>query len=167
MFNKIKAAVTTFAFATALSYGQSSCPHFLLNSAMVVNIEGFFVNQKMSRASLDVEWRHHPEALDTFFVRPPDSPQFNFITAGAYRYMEYPGQHVKRQLGTHHLKENIGETPLKLDDMELLANGQFLCRDSSMQKPNIFSTAFSMAWWSLTADTLPTPSKVTMKGARK
>ena len=167
MFNKIKLASTAIAFASALAYGQSSCPHFLLSSAMVVNIEGFFINQKMSRASLDVEWRHHPESLDTFFVRPPDSPHFNFITAGAYRYIEFPDIKVKRQLGTHHLKENIGESPLKLDDMELLANGQFLCRDSSVQKPNILSTAFSMAWWSLTADSLPTPNKVTMRGARK
>ena len=81
--------------------------------------------------------------------------------------MEFPDIKVKRQLGTHHLKETIGETPLKLDDMELLANGQFLCKDSTVQKPNILSTAFSMAWWSLVADSLPTPSRVTMNGARK
>ena len=155
------------AFVAGIAFAQSSCPHFLLNSAMVVNIEGFFVNQKMSRTSLDVEWRHHPESLDTFFVRPPDAPHFNFITAGAYRYMEYTDAKVKRQLGTHHLKESIGETPLKLDDMELLANGQFLCQDSTVQKPNILSTAFSMAWWSLVADELPQPTRVTMNGARK
>lgn len=134
---------------------------------MVVNIEGFFVNEKMSRASLDVEWRHHPNALDTFFVDQPNHPKFNFITAGEYRYMEFPDAKVKRQLGTHHLKEHIGETPLKLDDMELLANGQFLCKDSSEQKPNILSTAFSMAWWSLVADSHPMPSRVVMNGARK
>lgn len=167
MFNKITLATAAITLATTLAYSQSSCPHFLLNSAMVVNIEGFFVNQKMSRASLDVEWRHHPDALDTFFVNQPDVPRFNFITAGAYRYMEFTDIKVKRQLGTHHLKETIGETPLKLDDMELLANGQFLCKDSTVQKPNILSTAFSMTWWSLVADTLPTPAKVTMNGARK
>ena len=167
MFNKIALATATFIFASAIAYGQSSCPHFLLSSAMVVNIEGFFINQKMSRASLDIEWRHHPEALDTFFVHASDSPHFNFVTAGAWRYMEFPEQKIKRQLGNHHLKENIGETPLKLDDMELLANGQFLCKDSTIQKANIFSTAFSMAWWSLTADSLPTPSNVSMNGARK
>ena len=64
---------------------------------MVVNIEGFFVNEKMSRVSLDVEWRHHPEALDTFFVNQPDVPKFNFVTAGEYRYMEFPDIKVKRQ----------------------------------------------------------------------
>ncbi|WP_405341738.1 hypothetical protein [Fibrobacter sp.] len=163
----LRTAATFLTLACSAALSQTSCPHFLLNSPMVVNIEGFFVNEKMSRVSLDVEWRHHPEALDTFFVNQPDVPKFNFVTAGEYRYMEFPDIKVKRQLGTHHLKENIGETPLKLDDMELLANGQFLCRDSSIQKPNILSTAFSMAWWNLVADSLPQPSKVTMNGARK
>jgi len=170
MFSKKARLLTTMAatmFTASVAFAQSSCPHFLLESPMVVNIEGYFVNQKMSRTSLDVEWRHHPESLDTFFVRTPDSPHFNFITAGAYRYMEFPDAKVKRQLGTHHLKENIGESPLKLDDMELLANGQFLCQDSTVQKPNILSTAFSMAWWNLVADKIPEPSKVTMNGARK
>ncbi len=134
---------------------------------MVVNIEGHFVNAKNSRSNLYTEWRHHPENLDTFFVHLPDRPQFNFITAGAYRYIEFPDIKIKRQLGLHHLKETIGETPLKLDDMELLANGQFLCKDPSVQKPNILSTAFSNMWWSLVADSLPQPEKVTMRGARK
>ena len=164
---KFLAWVTASFLFSSVAFAQSSCPHFLLESPMVVNIEGFFINEKMSRVSLDVEWRHHPEALDTFFVNQPDVAPFRFITAGEYRYMEFPNEKIKRQLGTHHLKENIGETPLKLDDMELLANGQFLCRDSTIQKPNILSTAFSMAWWSLTADTLPSPSRVTMSGARK
>jgi hypothetical protein len=132
MFNKIKSAMIAIAGVAVLSQAQTSCPHFLLNSAMVVNIEGFFVNEKMSRASLDVEWRHHPDALDTFFVNQPDVPKFNFITAGEYRYMEFPDIKIKRQLGTHHLKEHIGETPLKLDDMELLANGQFLVSGCKM-----------------------------------
>ncbi|WP_298767828.1 hypothetical protein [uncultured Fibrobacter sp.] len=155
------------AFGCSIAFSQMSCPHFLLKSPMVVNIEGYFVNEKMSRANIDIEWRHHPDALDTFFVNQPDHPRFDFITAGEYRYMEFPGTKIRRQLGTHHLKENIGESPLKLDDMELLANGQFLCKDSSEQKPNVLSTAFSMAWWTLVADSLPMPSRVTMNGARK
>lgn len=157
----------TVALAASAAEAQTSCPHFLLESPMVVNIEGHFVNIKKSRESMDVEWRHHPESLDTFFVNLPNRPRFNFITAGSYRYMEFPEAKVKRQLGTHHLKETIGETPLKLDDMELLANGQFLCKDTLEQKPNILSTAFSMAWWSLAADSLPTPRSVVMRGANK
>ncbi|MCQ2088647.1 MAG: hypothetical protein MJY93_00200 [Fibrobacter sp.] len=155
------------AFVATAAMGQSSCPHFLLTSPMVVNIEGHFVNAKNSRSSLYTEWRHHPESLDTFFVHLPDRPQFNFVTAGAYRYIVFPEAKIKRQLGLHHLKETIGETPLKLDDMELLANGQFLCKDPSEQKPNILSTAFSNMWWSLVADSLPQPNTVTMRGARK
>ncbi|MCF0222094.1 MAG: hypothetical protein HUK19_07355 [Fibrobacter sp.] len=155
------------ALVATAAMGQSSCPHFLLNSPMVVNIEGHFVNAQNSRSSIYTEWRHHPESLDTFFVHLPNHPQFNFITAGAYRYILFPDTRIKRQLAQHHLKENIGDTPLKLDDMELLANGQFLCKDTSEQKPNIFSTTFSNMWWSLVADTLPQPGKVTMRGARK
>ncbi len=161
-------AITTFsALATTTAMGQNSCPHFLLNSAMVVNIEGHFVNEKNSRSNFFTEWHHHPESLDTFFVHLPNQSQYNFVTAGAYRYITFPGTKVKRQLGLHHLKEHIGATPLRLDDMELLANGQFLCKDPSEQKPNILSTAFSNMWWSLVADSLPQPSRVTMRGARK
>lgn len=152
---------------TGLAFGQNLCPQFLIEKPMVVNIEGKFINIQHSQASLDVEWHHHPESLDTFFVHLPDRPSYLFITAGSYRYMEYTEPKVKRQLGTHHLKENIGNTPLRLDDMELLANGTFMCKDSSEKNPYIWSTAFSMMWWNLTADTLPQPSLITMKGANK
>lgn len=134
---------------------------------MVVNIEGRFTNSKLSRSSMDIEWRHHNDTQDTFFVNLPDSHQFVYITAGDHRHMEHAKPKVKRQLGTHHLKENIGETPLKLDDLELLANGQFLCKDTLEQPANILSTAFSMAWWSLAADTLPYPKNVVMRGTKK
>jgi len=163
----LRILAVVFSMVASTTMAQNSCPRFLLEAPLVVNIEGHFVNVKKSRESLDVEWRHHPESLDTFFVSLPNRPRFNFITAGSYRFMEFPEAHVKRQLGTHHLKETIGDTPLKLDDMELLANGQFLCKDEREQKSNVLSTAFSMAWWSLSADSLPTPSSVTMKGARK
>lgn len=151
----------------AASFGQNLCPRFLLDSAMVVNIEGRFINIQHSRASVDIEWRHHPEALDTFFVNLPDQAPYRFITAGSYRYMELTEPKAKRQLGLHHLKEYIGSTPLRLDDMELLANGSFLCKDSTDKNPKTFATAFSNMWWSLTADTLPQPQEVTMKGAGK
>ena len=98
----LRTAATFFALACTAALAQTSCPHFLLESPMVVNIEGFFINEKLSRVSLDVEWRHHPEALDTFFVNQPDHQPFNFITAGEYRYMEFPNAKVKRQLGARH-----------------------------------------------------------------
>lgn len=143
---------------------QSLCPHYLVTSPMVVNIEGRFVNIKHSRVSMDIEWRHHPESIDTFFVNLPDREQFRFITTGDARYMETGNANVKRQLASHHLKENIGETPLKLDDMELLANGNFLCKEDDDTTKN-FRTAFSMMWWSMMTDSLATPQKVVMRGA--
>lgn len=134
---------------------------------MIVNLEGRFINVQNSRTSLDIEWHHHPEALDSFFVNLPNQKSFTFITAGQYRYIEYKSPRYKRQLGMHHLRETIGNTPLKLDDLELLANGPFLCQDSANPRPKVLSTAFSNMWWSMTVDTLPQPNKVTMRGARK
>lgn len=146
------------------------CPHLLANSSLVVNIEGKFVNQEKNRTSLSVEWRHHSNTLDTFFVNLYDKPSFKFITAGRYRYMEIGKDNVKRQLGLHHLTENIGKTPLKLDDLELLANGFFKCPDTTKEEqpsPNVFPTSNSMMWWSLVVDTLGTPNKAAMHGAKK
>lgn len=167
MIRRTKFFAVLVGISAGLAFSQTSCPHFLISSSMVVNIEGRFTNSKFTRSSLDIEWRHHNDTQDTFFVNLPDSHQFTYVTAGDHRYMEYAHPKVKRQLGTHHLKENIGETPLKLDDLELLANGQFLCRDTLEQSRNIFSTAFSMAWWSLAADTLPYPKNVIMRGSKK
>ena len=145
------------------------CPHILTNSSMIVNIEGKFINEERNRTSASIEWRHHNDALDTFMVNLSDSPSFNYITSGKYRYMEFEGGKVKRQLGLHHLRDNIGKTPLKLDDLELLANGFFKCPDSTKQDPktNVLSTAASNTWWSLVVDSLPTPEKVVMRGATK
>jgi len=135
---------------------------------MVVNIEGRFVNEEKNRASVAVEWRHHNETLDTFFVNLYDGHSFTFITSGRYRYMLL-GDSVKRQLGLHHLKETIGKTPLRLDDLELLANGYFKCPDASKQDlpSNVFATSNSMMWWSLVIDSLPKPGKAVMHGASR
>ena len=138
------ARLSAFLMAACLcqAVAQDMCPQYLLDSAMTVNIEGRFINAQKSRASLDIEWRHHPEALDTFFVNFPKREAIMFVTAGDSRYEVFSQQKVKRQLGLHHLRDNIGNTPLKLDDLELLANGLFMCRDSSKSQ-KIFSTAFS------------------------
>lgn len=165
---KIKRLSTMFFVAgLCCAYAQNLCPKFMLDSAMIVNIEGRFINIQNSRTSLDIEWRHHPEALDSFFVNFPNHKSLTYVTAGEYRYVEYKSPRVKRQLGLHHLRETIGNTPLKLDDLELLANGHFLCQDSINPRPNVFSTAFSNMWWSMVVDSLPKPQNVTMRGARK
>lgn len=166
MFKLARLSALLLTAGLGCASAQHVCPHFLLDSAMVVNVEGRFINAQNSRTSIDVEWRHHPEALDSFFVNLP-TKSFVYVTAGEFRYMRYNNPKVNRQLGMHHLRETIGNTPLKLDDLELLANGSFLCKDSTDKRPNILSTAFSNMWWSLVADTLPQPARITMRGARK
>lgn len=158
-------AISTTTFADK----QKTCPHLLTNSSIVVNIEGKFINEEKNRTNMSIEWRHHHNTLDTFFVTLYDKPSFKFITAGNYRYMEIGETGIKRQLGLHHLKENIGKTPLKLDDLELLANGFFKCPDSTKQNQssNVLATANSMMWWSLVLDSLPHPEKAVMHGAQK
>lgn len=148
---------------------KTVCPRLLTSSSIIVNIDGKFVNEERNRSNVSIEWRHHNDALDTFFVNLNDSPSFNYITAGKYRYMEFEGGKVKRQLGLHHLRENIGKTPLKLDDLELLANGYFKCPDSTKQdiNNNVLATAVSNTWWSVVVDSLPTPEKVVMRGVTK
>ena len=165
MLRPFRFALLLSAMLTAVASAQSLCPHYLVSSPMVVNIEGRFINVKHSRVSMDVEWRHHPESIDTFFVNLADREQFKFITTGISRHIELGKNKIKRQLGMHHLKENIGETPLKLDDLELLANGQFVCKEASDTSAKNLGTAFSMTWWSIMPDTLPTPQKVVMRGA--
>ena len=153
----------------AKSNMQKICPHILTNSSMIINIDGKFVNEERNKTRVSIEWRHHSDALDSFFVNLNDSPSFHYITAGKYRYMEFEEGKVKRQLGLHHLRENIGKTPLKLDDLELLANGYFKCPDSTKldQNKNVLATAASNTWWSVVVDSLPKPEKVVMRGAPK
>jgi hypothetical protein len=133
----------------------------------VVNIEGRFVNEAKNRSSIDIQWRHHPESLDTFFVSFPKERPFRFITSDDFQYMEFDLPKIKRQLGMRHLKESIGNTPLKLDDLELLANGAFLCKDTTEQPATVLSTAFSNTWWSMSVNRLEEPDSVTMRGANK
>ena len=172
MIKSIKLTALVICFFASFSMADNSmpknCPHLLTNTSMVVNIEGRFVNEEKNRASVAVEWRHHNETLDTFFVNLYDGHSFTFITSGRYRYMLL-GDSVKRQLGLHHLKETIGKTPLRLDDLELLANGYFKCPDASKQDlpSNVFATSNSMMWWSLVIDSLPNPGKAVMHGASR
>ena len=173
MFLITKKTVIAISFLTSALMANTStqkiCPRLLTNSSMIVNIEGKFINEERNKTRASIEWRHHTDDLDTFFVNLNDSPSFSFITAGRYRYMEFEGGKVKRQLGLHHLKDNIGKTPLKLDDLELLANGYFKCPDSTTMEPNanVLATAASNMWWSVVVDSFEKPEKVVMRGAKK
>ena len=173
MFLVTKKTAIAISFLTSALMANTStqkiCPRLLTNSSMIVNIEGKFINEERNKTRASIEWRHHSDALDTFFVNLNDSPSFTYITAGKYRYMEFKEGKVKRQLGLHHLRDNIGKTPLKLDDLELLANGYFKCPDTTKQEPNVnvLSTAASNTWWSIVVDSLPNPEKMVMRGATK
>ena len=173
MIKSAKLFITAFCIAAVPLMAQSgkktTCPRLLTNTALVVNIEGKFVNEERNRTGVSIEWRHHGDALDTFFVNPNDKPQFTYITSGRSRYMELGKDKVKRRLGLHHLRESIGNTPLKLDDLELLANGYFKCPDTLKQDPtvNVLATSNSMTWWSLVLDSLEHPEKAVMHGAFK
>lgn len=157
-----------FAGLAAAANAQEICVHKLLDKSVIANIEGSFINEQHSRARIDVEWRHHEqESLDTFTIHMDHGTKIRYITADTHRYIEQDSPKLKRQMGMHHLREDIGNTPIKYDDLELLAHGLFLCKDSSVQKPNIFSTAYSNTWWSMTSDTLPQPHLVSMRGAMK
>ena len=164
MFTRLFSIVTVAVLAAS---AQELCPRYLLEKDLVVNIEGRFVNEQKVRSSVDIQWRHHQETLDTFVVNFPETKPFRFVTAGEYRYLEFDNPKVKRQLGLHHLRENIGDTPLKLDDMELMALGPFLCKDTTEQPATILSTAFSNTWWSLTMNRTGEPDSVSMRGAFK
>ena len=103
MINSIKLTAFVICFSTftimANAAKQNTCPHLLTNSSMVVNIEGKFINEERNRTNMSIEWRHHNNTLDTFFVNLYDSPSFRFITSGSYRYMEIGENKIKRQLG--------------------------------------------------------------------
>ena len=173
MIKSAKLTITAICIAAIPLMAQNGknkiCPRLLTSTSMVVNIEGKFVNEERNRASVSIEWRHHKEALDTFFVHPNDKPDFTYITSGHSRYMELGKAKIKRQLGLHHLRESIGNTPLKLDDLELLANGYFKCPDTLKQEPSVsvLATSNSMTWWSLVLDSLENHEKAVMHGAFK
>lgn len=157
------------AFASLpAAFAQELCVHKLIEGSMIANMEGWFINAQHSRARFDIEWRHHEqEQVDTFFIHLPDRPSIKYITSETSRYIEQDFPKLRRQMAMHHLKDEIGNTPVKYDDLELLAHGYFQCKDTSEQKPNILSTAFSNMWWSVALDSLPKPNMVTMRGARK
>ena len=66
----------------------------------------------------------------------------------------------------HHLKEFIASTPLRWDDLELLANGYYFCDNSASPKKTFFTTAFSQEWFSITLDQPKQPTRVKTHGTR-
>lgn len=139
------------------------CPRTLIDTPMSIKIEGDFINIQQNQVHMNVEWRHHVDALDTFDISISNQEPFYFITAGDYRYTYAPGSKAKRQLASHHLRENLGSTPLRLDDLELLANGRFKCDT----EPTELIPRYSATWGSIKTSSGPEPTTATMYSKRE
>ena len=138
------------------------CPQLLVDSAAIISIEGRFVNREHSRVHVDIMWQHEPLSADTFDISLPHSA-FRYVSAPQFRYVEIKPENIRRQMAMHHLKEFIGETPLKWDDFELLARGSFLCPDSLHRDSTILYTAISQTWFTLNVEKSQ-PDSVRMSG---
>ena len=138
------------------------CPKLLMDSAAVISAEGRFINREHSRIHVDIIWQHQPFTADTFDISVSGKESFRYVSAENFRYIELKPENFRRLMAMHHLKENIGESPIKLDDLELLARGAFLCPDSQHSPLASFLTAKSQTWQSLTPNTFPTPDSVQM-----
>lgn len=159
-----------FGLSVHQAKAQNVCPQTLFDDSYEIFIEGSFVNKTFSRTHTSIHWKHHKAAPDSFFIVFPNSSAKDttiFLTDGNFRRLILPGKQIFRGIATHHLKENIGDSPLYYDDLDLLANGQFLCPDSTQPPaPNKFGTAFSQMWYHLTADKVPEPSELGMSGSK-
>lgn len=159
-----KSTLLACGVLASMSIGQDlvHCTHQIAEVPLTAKFKGKYVNTKKNNVSVDVEWHHNPAAQDTFYIIASGTESQMFVTAGEFRHVIYGKTKAKRQIGARHLRENIGETPLKYDDLELLANGWFLCPDSA-SVPNVMITAFPETQAEMTLDTLPNPTNISVK----
>lgn len=143
----------------------AECEFSLVDSAAVISIEGRFVNREFSRVGIDLIWQR-TQLADTFDIVLSGSESFRYVSSPDFRYMEYRPENVRRQMATHHLKENIGNSPLLWDDLELLARFLFRCPDSLPPDSNLFQTTRSAAWKSVAVNSKIRPDSITMKSYR-
>lgn len=160
----LKSTLLACGVLATISLGQdlAHCTHQIAEVPLTAKFKGDYVNMKQNNVSVDVEWHHHPAAQDTFYIVATGAEAMMFVTSGDYRHVTYGKTKAKRQIGARHLRENIGETPLKFDDLELLANGWFQCTDST-SATNVLVTAFPETQAEITMDTLPLPMNISVK----
>jgi len=167
----------TAALSVQMSYAQESpafCVKTLIDKPYEVHIEGSFVNKYKSRIHTSILWKHHGASADSFYIAFPNEnagkskiDSMLFVTDGNFRRLYMPQENAIRNFATHHLKENIGNSPLVFDDLDLLASGQYLCPDQNKNNaPNKFSTAFSQAWYTLIADSEQNATELKMFGSK-
>lgn len=161
----LKSTLFVCGVLTTFSLGQDliHCSQQLAQTPLTANIKGEYVNEKYNNVSIDVEWHHNPSEQDTFYIQASGTESLTFVTAGNFRHIIYGNTKAKRQIGARHLRENIGDTPMKFDDLELIANGWFQCPDSTRNNPNILVTAFPETQAEMTLDTLPYPTNINFK----
>lgn len=148
---------SAFAFA-------EECPEPLVQENAVISLEGRFVNRDYKRIHVDIIWRHKPTSADTFDITVSRKESFRYVSAKEFRYMEFKPENVRRQMAMHHLKENIGESPLKWDDFELLAHGHYLCHDSLHNDSTLLYTSRSQAWFTIQRNSGTRPDSLQMNG---
>lgn len=153
-----------FPFFCALclfcSLHAAECEFSFADSAAVISIEGRFVNREFSRIGIDLIWQK--AEADTFDVTVSGRESYRYVSTPDFRYMEYRPENVRRLLAAHHLKENIGASPLKWDDLELLARFLFRCPDS-LAASNVFQPTRSAAWKSVSVNSKIQPDTIEMK----
>ena len=162
----IKQLGLLLVFMASSSLAQELCPQSILDSSYMVSFEGHFVNRENNRSHIDIIWKHFTTSPDSFELTINGSQSFLYVTTPDYRYVEILPQKIKRQMAYHHLKEFIASTPLRWDDLELLANGYYFCDNSASPKKILFTTAFSQMWFSITLDQPKQPTRVKTHGAR-
>ena len=142
------------------------CPQDFIGTSAVISLEGRFVNREFSRVHTDIIWRHHPNEADTFDITLSGKESYRYISTPDFRYLEFKKENVRRQMAMHHLQEYIGESPLKWDDVELLARGNYLCYDSLHNDSAVLYTAYSQAWYSIVKGLGSQPDSLQMNGPR-
>lgn len=152
-----------FLYTSVLAQEFTHCTRPVAEKPIKATIKGRFTNIKKSLSSVSIDWHHNPATPDTFFINIPEKEKLSYITAGDYRFLVYNNSGAKRQIGGRHLRESIGDTPLKYEFLEYLANGWTQCPDSATNDPHIFTTAFPESQSTLQLDTLPQPNQITVK----
>lgn len=151
------------AFLPFASFAEE-CPSPWIDFPAVISAEGRFINRENVRVHVDLIWQHLPDAADTFDITISGRESFRYISSADYRYMEYFPGRIPRQMAMHHLRETIGKSPLRWDDLELLAQGIFLCRDSLHQDSAFVYPARSQTWFRIRFNH-PKPDTVWMFGS--
>jgi hypothetical protein len=144
------------------------CAVLLLKSPHRVMVQVKATDLDFHSRRFSVQWIHLPSQIDSFIIADPDTQDsLLYVTDFQLRRLLDLRTKAERAMATHHLRERILNTAIRYDDLELLAKGEFMCKDSIHGANRILKTAFSSTWYVLRTDTSNTPKTVEMFGLRK